>query len=69
MDGIVLISKCSTNEAPWYIVPANSKWYRNLAIADTLVHTMRKYKDEWKQQLEARGEQELKQLQQMRSSH
>ncbi len=56
------LSKCSTDEAPWYIVPANHKWYRNLAIAHTLVHTMDQYKDDWKQQLEMRGKEELEQL-------
>lgn len=30
------LSKCSTDWAPWYIVPANKKWYRNLVVA-TLV--------------------------------
>ncbi len=54
-----LLGKCSTGEAPWYIVPANHKWYRNLAVAHVLVETMRKYKDEWKTQLEARGRKEL----------
>nr|HET6903429.1 polyphosphate kinase 2 family protein [Ktedonobacteraceae bacterium] len=53
------LSKCSTDAAPWYIVPANHKWYRNLAVAHTLVHTMRQYKDEWKAELEARGQREL----------
>src|SRR5205823_15050038 len=62
-----VLSKCSTDEAPWYIVPANHKWYRNLAIAHTLVHTMRKYKDEWQADLEERGRQELAQLQAMRT--
>jgi PPK2 family polyphosphate:nucleotide phosphotransferase len=62
-----VLSKCSTDEAPWYIVPANHKWYRNLAIAHTLVHTMRKYKDEWQADLEERGRQELVQLQAMRA--
>ncbi len=57
-----VLSKCSTDEAPWYIVPANHKWYRNLAIAHTLVHTMRHYKDEWQAQLEARGKKELEEL-------
>ena len=28
------LAKCSTKWAPWYIVPANKKWYRNLAVAD-----------------------------------
>jgi PPK2 family polyphosphate:nucleotide phosphotransferase len=59
------LSLCSTNESPWYIVPANHKWYRNLAIAHTLVHTMRQYKDEWKTDLEARGQRELERLKQM----
>jgi PPK2 family polyphosphate:nucleotide phosphotransferase len=63
-----VLSKCSTEEAPWYIVPANHKWYRNLAIAHTLVHTMRKYKDEWQADLEKRGAQNLEQLHKMQSS-
>ena len=60
------LSLCSTNQSPWYIVPANHKWYRNLAIAHTLVQTMRQYKDEWKTELEERGRRELERLKQMR---
>lgn len=62
-----LLSKCSTEKAPWYIVPANHKWYRNLAVAHTIVHTMRGYKDEWKADLEERGKRELERLQRLRS--
>ncbi len=60
------LSKCSAKEAPWYIVPSNHKWYRNLAIAQTLVETLRPYKDEWKADLEARGQQELEALKKTR---
>jgi len=60
------LSKCSTDKAPWYIVSANHKWYRNLAVAHTIVHTMRQYKDEWKAGLEARGQRELQRLREMR---
>lgn len=60
------LSKCSTDKAPWYIVSANHKWYRNLAVAHTIVHTMRQYKDEWKAGLEARGQRELERLKEMR---
>lgn len=60
------LSKCSTDKAPWYIVSANHKWYRNLAVAHTIVHTMRQYKDEWKAGLEARGQRELERLREMR---
>lgn len=27
------LSKCSTDHAPWFIIPANHKWFRNLAIS------------------------------------
>lgn len=56
------LSRCSTDEAPWYIVASNHKWFRNLAVGQALVHTMRKYKDEWQSDLEARGKQELELL-------
>lgn len=29
-----VLSRCSTKWAPWYIVPADRKWYRNLVVAD-----------------------------------
>jgi len=62
------LTNCSTEEAPWYIVPANHKWYRNLAIAQTLVDTMRRYKSEWKAQLEERGKKQLEALRKMREA-
>ena len=61
------LSKCSASEAPWYIVPANHKWYRNLAISRIIVDTMRAYKDEWRSELEERGKQELAKLNQIRT--
>ncbi len=33
----VALSKCSTDVAPWYVIPADRKWYRNWAVA-TLLH-------------------------------
>ena len=30
------LTKCSTPAAPWYVVPANRKWYRNWAVATLL---------------------------------
>ena len=38
------ISKCSINYAPWYIIPANHKWFRNLAVSQILVETMEGWK-------------------------
>jgi PPK2 family polyphosphate:nucleotide phosphotransferase len=31
------LSRCSTEHAPWFIIPANHKWFRNLAVARTVV--------------------------------
>lgn len=31
------LNKTSTKDAPWYIVPANQKWFRNLLISSVLV--------------------------------
>jgi PPK2 family polyphosphate:nucleotide phosphotransferase len=38
------LSLCSTKWAPWYIVPANKKWYRNLVVARVVVETLRALK-------------------------
>jgi PPK2 family polyphosphate:nucleotide phosphotransferase len=34
------LSKCSTRAAPWYIIPADKKWYRNYAVSQVLVETL-----------------------------
>ena len=34
------LNKTSTEIAPWYVVPANKKWYRNLVVASVLVKTL-----------------------------
>lgn len=35
---------CSTKHAPWYIIPANKKWYRNVTISAILVDTLQSLK-------------------------
>lgn len=35
-----VFEKCSTKAAPWYIVPANKKWYRNVVISETIIKTL-----------------------------
>ena len=34
------LSKTSTDAAPWHVIPANRKWFRNLAVATILADTM-----------------------------
>lgn len=35
-----VMSATSTEHAPWYIVPANRKWYRNVVVADRVVDAL-----------------------------
>ena len=49
------LTECSTEVAPWYIVPADRKWYRNLAIAHLLVNALQPHKAEWLAHLDALG--------------
>jgi len=37
----IAITKCSTKWAPWYVVPANDKIYRNWAVSEILIETLR----------------------------
>lgn len=34
------LSKCSTEQAPWYVIPSNRKWARDVAIAQIVVQTL-----------------------------
>ena len=35
---------CSKKDAPWYIIPANKKWFRNWVISKIIIDTMRELK-------------------------
>ena len=41
------LTKCSTEWAPWYVIPGNKKWFRNLAISQILVDAMTAWKMEY----------------------
>jgi PPK2 family polyphosphate:nucleotide phosphotransferase len=34
------INQCTTAHCPWYVIPANKKWYRNLVLARTIADTL-----------------------------
>ena len=34
------LSRCSTEWAPWFVIPSNHKWFRNLAVSRILVETL-----------------------------
>lgn len=34
------LATCSTKHAPWFVIPADRKWYRNLAVSQVIVETL-----------------------------
>ena len=57
------INATATSWAPWYVVPADRKWYRNLAVAQVLAELLRPHRDSWVAALRERGERELTAIQ------
>jgi polyphosphate kinase 2 (PPK2 family) len=37
-----MIQNTSTKRAPWYVVPADHKWFTRVVVAQALVHTLEK---------------------------
>ncbi|MDQ3043524.1 MAG: polyphosphate kinase 2 family protein [Chloroflexota bacterium] len=52
------LRRCSTEAAPWTIIPANRKWFRNLAIAERIVQSLRPLRQGWLDALEQKGDSE-----------
>ncbi len=61
------INRCSTPSAPWHIVPANKKWFRNLAVAEAIVNALRSLQNGWRRKLEAIGKKEKAAIEAYRS--
>jgi PPK2 family polyphosphate:nucleotide phosphotransferase len=35
-----VLERCSTKRAPWYVIPADKKWFRNLAVSHIIVEAL-----------------------------
>lgn len=42
-----MLSKCSTKHAPWYVIPSNHKWFRNLAVSQIIADTLEDMHPHW----------------------
>jgi PPK2 family polyphosphate:nucleotide phosphotransferase len=56
------ISRCGTKDAPWTIVPADKKWYRNYVLTKTLIERLGPYAQAWSTELAERGEKALAEI-------
>ncbi len=62
------INRCSTPQAPWFIVPADKKWFRNLAVAEALRDALMPLKERWLAKLEEIGRAKKQTLEAYRQS-
>jgi PPK2 family polyphosphate:nucleotide phosphotransferase len=41
------LERCSSPALPWYVVPADRKWFRNLAVMERIVLALRPHRQRW----------------------
>jgi len=56
------LTNCSTKDAAWHVIPADKKWFRDLAISEVLVNHLGKRRDVWKKTLRKLSEERRKEL-------
>lgn len=50
------INETATKDSAWHVIPADKKWFRNLAVAEAIVEALRPYKSGWMESLKTVGE-------------
>lgn len=63
------LNRCSSKHAPWFIVPANRKWFRNLAVAEALRDALRPFRESWLKKLEEVGLERRREIEEYRQGH
>jgi PPK2 family polyphosphate:nucleotide phosphotransferase len=61
------LGRCASPEAPWYLVPADKKWFRNVAVLERMVLALRPYKQRWLATLREMGKVRLKEIRALRA--
>ena len=61
------IEKTSAKHAPWIVVPANAKWYRNLVVAEAIADALRPYRNDWVGKLKEMGKEAKASLREYRA--
>jgi polyphosphate kinase 2 (PPK2 family) len=61
------LDKCATRDAPWYLVPSDKKWFRNLAVFERLVLALRPYRNVWLATLKEMGKSAMKEIRVLRA--
>ncbi len=57
---------CASPDRPWFLVPADRKWFRNLAVMEQIVLALRPYRKQWLKALEQTGKRAVKEIHALR---
>lgn len=60
------LTLCSSPELPFYLIPADRKWYRNLAMMEQMVLALRPYREAWVDSLKETRRDVLKEIDRIR---
>lgn len=52
-----ILNACATSEAPWYVVPAEHRWYHNAVVARLVTDRLREFRPGWEDARRETGEQ------------
>jgi PPK2 family polyphosphate:nucleotide phosphotransferase len=63
-----VLNRCSTPQAPWFLVPADKKWFRNLAVVETVRDALMPFREQWLAQLEQGGREKREAIEAYRRS-
>ncbi|MGH9853149.1 MAG: PPK2 family polyphosphate kinase, partial [Blastocatellia bacterium] len=61
------INRCSAPHAPWFVVPANKKWFRNLAVAEAVVNALKPFEKAWLKKMDEIGRKAKAEIEEFRS--
>jgi len=61
------LTRCNIPEAPWYVVPANRKWFRNLAVGEAIVEALERRRSSWREAIEKMRATRLAELERLRA--
>ena len=63
------LNRCRAAHAPWFVVPANKKWFRNLAVAEAVVAALKPFVASWLDHLNEIGKAEKAKIDEFRKAH
>jgi len=63
------VGRCASTDAPWIVVPANAKWYRDLVFIEAVAAAMRPHREAWRKKLDDEGKVLRRDLKEWRAKH